>query len=88
MVRNTKRYTLTHRVATAMTQITIRGIPRHGKLKISDCSLLAQFGLTPKSQRGLAAGDVVADSICPPLSSSQAVLLCSCDIRMVKHWSQ
>jgi hypothetical protein len=29
----TKRYTLTHRIATATTQITIRGIQRHGKLK-------------------------------------------------------
>jgi hypothetical protein len=48
VVRHTKRYTLTRRVATATTQITIRGIPRHGKLKISDYSLLAQFGLTPK----------------------------------------
>ena len=60
VVRNTKRYTLTRRVATATTLITIRGIPRHGKLKISDYSLLAQFGLTPKSRRGLAeseAGD-------------------------------
>ena len=44
-------------VATATTQITIRGIPRHGKLKNSDYSLLAQFGLTPKSKRGLAASD-------------------------------
>ena len=48
VVRNTKRYTLTRRVATATTQITIRGIPRHGKLKHSDYGLLAQFGLTPK----------------------------------------
>jgi hypothetical protein len=38
VVRNTKRYTLTHRVATATTQITIRGILRHGKLKNSDYS--------------------------------------------------
>jgi len=57
-VRNTKRYTLTRRIATATTQITIRGIPRHGKLKISDYGLLVQFGLTPKLKRGLAA-DVV-----------------------------
>ncbi len=35
VVRNTKRYTLTRRVATAMTLITIRGIPRHTKLKSS-----------------------------------------------------
>jgi hypothetical protein len=55
----TKRYTLTHRVATATTQITIRGIQRHGKLKNSDYGLLAQFGLTPKSRRGLAASDAV-----------------------------
>ena len=33
VVRHNKRYTLTRRVATATTQITIRGIPRHGKLK-------------------------------------------------------
>jgi hypothetical protein len=58
-VRNTKRYTLTHRVATATTQITIRGIPRHGKLKSSDYGLLAQFGLTLKSKRGLAAREAV-----------------------------
>ena len=57
VVRHTKRYTLTRRVATATTQITIRGIPRHGKLKSSDYGLLAQFGLTPKSRRGLAASD-------------------------------
>ena len=54
-----QRYTLKRRVATATTLITIRGIPRHGKLKNSDYSLLAQFGLTPKSRRGLAARDVV-----------------------------
>jgi hypothetical protein len=59
VVRNTKRYTLTHRVATATTQITIRGIPRHGKSKSSDYGLLAQFGLTPKSRRGLAAGEAM-----------------------------
>jgi len=53
VVRKSKRYTLVRRVATATTQITIRAIPRHGKLKISDYSLLAQFGLTPKSTRGL-----------------------------------
>jgi hypothetical protein len=58
-VRNTKRYTLTRRVATATTQITIRGILRHGKLKNSDYGLLAQFGLTPKSNRGLAAREAV-----------------------------
>jgi hypothetical protein len=57
MVRNTKRYTLVRRVATATTQITIRAIPRHGKLKISDYSLLAQFGLTPKSGRGVATSN-------------------------------
>jgi len=57
MVRHTKRYTLTHRVATATTLITIRVIPRHGKVKSSDFRLLAQFGLTPKSRRGMAAGD-------------------------------
>ena len=56
-VRHTKRYTLTRRVATATTLITIRAIPRHGKLKSSDYGLLAQFGLTPKSRRGLAASD-------------------------------
>ena len=39
-VRHTKRYTLTRRVATATTQITIRGIPRHGKLKTAHSSLL------------------------------------------------
>ena len=33
VVRNTKSYTLTRRVATATTLITIRVIPRHGKLK-------------------------------------------------------
>ena len=33
VVRNTKRYTLARHVATATTQITIRGIPRHEKLK-------------------------------------------------------
>ena len=40
VVRNTKRYTLTRRVATATTLITIRAIPRHGKLKtaILGCS--------------------------------------------------
>ena len=59
VVRNTKRYTLTDRVATATTQITIRGILRHGKLKSSDFTLLAQFGLTPKSKRGLAYSDTV-----------------------------
>jgi hypothetical protein len=58
-VRNTKRYTLTRRVATATTLITIRRILRHGKLKNNDYGLLAQFGLTPKSKRGLAAGDVL-----------------------------
>ena len=58
-VRNTKSYTLTRRVATATTQITIRGIPRHGKLKSSDYGLLAQFGLTPKSGRGLGAGEAL-----------------------------
>ena len=58
VVRNTKSYTLARHVATATTQITIRGIPRHGKLKSSDYGLLAQFGLTPKSGRGLSAGDV------------------------------
>jgi hypothetical protein len=57
VVRNTKRYTLTHRVATATTQITIGRILRHGKLKSSDFRLLAQFGLTPKSKRGLAVSD-------------------------------
>jgi len=57
VVRHTKRYTLTRRVATATTLITIRGIPRHGKLKNNDSRLLAQFGLTPKSKRGLAASD-------------------------------
>jgi hypothetical protein len=57
VVRNTKRYTLKRRVATATTLITIRGIPRHGKLQISDSRLLAQFGLTPKSRRGLSAGE-------------------------------
>jgi hypothetical protein len=57
VARNKKRYTLKRRVATATTQITIRGIPRHGKLKSSDYGLLAQFGLTPKSRRGLAASD-------------------------------
>ena len=56
-VRNTKRYTLAHHVATATTLITIRGIRRHGKLKNSDYGLLAQFGLTPKSRRGLGARD-------------------------------
>ena len=55
VVRRTRRYTLTHRVATATTQITICGIPRHGKSKSSDYSLLAQFGLTPKSRRGLGS---------------------------------
>jgi hypothetical protein len=60
VVRNTKRYTLKRRVATATTQITIRGIPRHGQLENSDySSLLAQFGLTPKSKRGSGAGEVV-----------------------------
>jgi hypothetical protein len=59
VVLNTKRYTLTHHIATATTQITIRAIPRHGKSKNNDYSLLAQFGLTPKSRRGLAAGEVV-----------------------------
>jgi hypothetical protein len=54
-----QRYTLKRRVATATTQITIRAIPRHGKSKSSDYSLLAQFGLTPKSKRGLAAREVV-----------------------------
>ena len=39
MVRHTKRYTLTHRVATATTLITIRVIPRHGKVKSSDSQL-------------------------------------------------
>ena len=93
VVRNTKRYTLKHRVATATTQITIRDNRRHGKLKISDycllatsdvyipcmsprnhadCdavlsghsrSLLAQFGLTPKSRRGLGAGEITSSSI-------------------------
>jgi hypothetical protein len=58
VVRNTKRYTLTRCVATATTLITIRGIPRHGKLKNNSRSLLAQFGLTPKSRRGLATGEV------------------------------
>ena len=58
-VRNTKRYTLAHHVATATTLITIRGIRRHGKLKNSDYGLLAQFGLTPKSRRGLAAGEAL-----------------------------
>ena len=53
-----KCYTRTHRVATATTQITIRGIPRHEKLKSSVYSLLAQFGLTPKSRRGLGAREV------------------------------
>jgi hypothetical protein len=57
VVRNTKSYTLTRHVATATTQITIREIPRHGKLKSSDYGLLAQFGLTPKSRRGLTARD-------------------------------
>jgi len=57
VVRNTKRYTLTHRVATATSRITARGILRHGKWKSSDYSLLAQFGLTPKSKRGLASSD-------------------------------
>ena len=61
VVRYAKRYTLTRRVATATTQITIRAIPRHGKLKISDYSLLAQFGLTPKSKRGLGAGEARLD---------------------------
>jgi hypothetical protein len=61
VVRNTKRYTLVRRVATATTQITIRGIPRHGKSKISDYGLLAQFGLTPKSGRGVGAGEVGLD---------------------------
>jgi hypothetical protein len=62
VVRNTKRYTLTRRVATATTLITIPGNPRHGKLKNSDSRLLAQFELTSKSKRGLAAreaGDVL-----------------------------
>ncbi|MEO2031988.1 MAG: hypothetical protein ABGZ35_07870 [Planctomycetaceae bacterium] len=59
VVRNTKRSTLTHRVATATTLITIRVIPRHGKLKNSDFRLQAQCGLTPKSRRGLAAGEAV-----------------------------
>ena len=36
-----QRYTLTHRVTTATTRITIRVIPRHGKSKNSDYSLLA-----------------------------------------------
>ena len=81
-VRYTKRYTLTRRVATATTQITIRGILRHGKSKTvivrlhplhgtpKPCrlhrhpdhhsrSLLAQFGLTPKYRRGLAASEAV-----------------------------
>ena len=58
VVRNTKRYTLTHRVATTTTLITVRAIPRHGKSKNSDFrSLLAQFGLTPKSKRGLASSE-------------------------------
>ena len=57
VVRNTKRYTLTRRVATATIQITIRGILRHGKRKNSDYGLPAQFGLTPKSKRGLVASD-------------------------------
>ena len=61
VVRNTKSYTLTRHVATTTTQITIRGIPRHGKLKSSDYGLLAQFGLTPKSRRGLAAREVGLD---------------------------
>ena len=52
-----KCYTRTRRVAIATTQITIRGIQRHGKLKNSDYSLLAQFGLTPKSKRGLTASE-------------------------------
>jgi len=59
VVRNTKHYTLTHRVATATTQITIREIPRHGKLKSSDYGLLAQFGLKPKSRLGLAAREAL-----------------------------
>ena len=46
-VRNTKRYTLTHRVATATTLITIRGILRHGKFE---------------KQRFSAAGKVRADA--------------------------
>ena len=57
VVRHTKRYTLTRRVATATTQITIRDNRRHGKLKHSDFRLLAQFGLTPKSRCWLAARD-------------------------------
>ncbi len=67
VVRHTKRYTLTRRVATATTLITIRGILRHGKLKISDFRLLAQFGLTPKLKRGLAASEAVG-----PLQESPA----------------
>jgi hypothetical protein len=63
-VRNTKRYTLAHHVATATTLITIRGIRRHGKLKNSDYGLLAQFGLTPKSRRGLAESEVVDEMCC------------------------
>lgn len=38
VVRNAKRYTLTRRVATARTLITIPAILRHGKLKSSDYS--------------------------------------------------
>ena len=57
VVRRTKRYTLKRRVATASTQITIREIPRHGKLKTAILGLLAQFGLTPKSKRGLVASE-------------------------------
>ena len=59
VIRNTKSYTLARRVATATTQITIRVILRHGKLKSSDYGLLAQFGLTPKSRRGRGAGEAV-----------------------------
>ena len=52
-----QRNTLTYRVAIATSRITARGILRHGKWKSSDYSLLAQFGLTPKSKRGLASSD-------------------------------
>ena len=63
VVRNTKSYTLTRRVATATTQITIRGIPRHGKLQISDSRLLAQFGLTWGGNTGTDRG-LGADHVC------------------------
>jgi hypothetical protein len=63
VVRHTKRYTLTRRVATATATTLITISPSVGfcdtenrKAAITAC--LAQFGLTPKSRRGLGAREV------------------------------